>query len=355
MTTPIGTYSSLDLMLAANSSFESQIGDLQQQTTTGLVSQSYAGIASVTPQVLNLQAASDASDAYTSAITAAQGKASAMQTALTQIHSMVASMAASTLTLTSSSNADTVNTVAAQAKVDLQQIGALLNTSYAGDYVFSGADTANAPIAGASTLDSGAMYTAVGTALNGLTSTPATGTTASVLSAATAAVTANGVYSTYLTGAGAAEATTSPVTVQVGVGQSVALDLPANQMSASTAPGDAISQIMGSLALIANTSTGTQSSSSFNGLMQGVTQNLNSSLGAVDAENGQIGVAQDSLTAAATSQDNMKTLLTTQLSGLTNVDMAKAISSLQEVTNQLEISYRVLGMATSLNLASYLS
>jgi flagellar hook-associated protein 3 FlgL len=147
MTSPIGTssYGTLDRMLASAGSLRDQYAALQEQTTSGLVSQSYAGLASVSSQVLDLTAATSQNDAYTQAITVAQGKASVMQNALTQLGTLVSSMATSALSVTGSSPAAAITSMAQQAGQALSQLVSVLNTTYGGDYVFAGADTSNAP------------------------------------------------------------------------------------------------------------------------------------------------------------------------------------------------------------------
>jgi flagellar hook-associated protein 3 FlgL len=353
------TYSPLDVLLASTRSLETQQSALQEQTTTGLISQSYSGLGTSTAAVLDLQATTNASTAYSQAITTAQGKAAAMQAALSQIASMVSSMASSTLSLSGTAQSNSVDTVAQQAKVDLQQLTAILNTSYAGDYVFSGADTANPPIADASAITSSSMYTTIGSALSGLVGSPSSGTVASVVATATAAPSNTGagtsVYSTYLTGAGATEATSSPVSVAIGVGESVTLDMPANQISGNSASGDAMSKIIGSLALVANSTGSMAGNSTFQSLMSSVTTTLNSALSSVNQTTGDLGVTQDALTNASSAQQSLQTLLATQLNGLTNVDLPSAISKLDAVNNQLQDSYTLIGKAESLNLASYLN
>ena len=127
--------------------------------------------------------------------------------------------------------------------------------------------------------------------------------------------------------------------VQIGASEGVSVDL-------TTAAATAIGNIMSSLAAVANGTSATG--------MQTAGSALTPYGNTLAQASGQIGLAQDAMTAATASQASMQTLLATQLSGLTNVNMASAISQLQAVTNQLEASYKVLSMASSLNLASYL-
>jgi flagellar hook-associated protein 3 FlgL len=300
MTSPIGTssYGTLDRMLASAGSLRDQYAALQQQTTSGLVSQSYAGLASVSSQVLDLTAATSQNDAYTQAITVAQGKASVMQGALSQLGTLVSSMATSALSVTGSSPASAVTSMAQQAGQALLQLVSVLNTTYGGDYVFAGADTANPPAAASS---------------------PGPGATFSSAFAA-------------------------PVTVQIGSSQSITLG--------SSATKSAISDIVQQLAIMANATS--PASPGFQAAMQTAAATLTSAGSTLAQGSGQIGLAQTAMTAATASYSSMQTILTKQLSGLVNVDMATAISHLQTVNSQLQASYKVLGEVSSLNLASFL-
>lgn len=363
MTSALGasTYSTIDLLLSSNSSLQNRISTLEQQTSTGLISQSYSGIAASSAQALNLQAASARVDAYTASINSAQGKASTMQTALSQVSSLISSMSASALTITSSSSASSVNSIAAQAKLALQQLASLMNTQYGGQYVFSGADSSNAPIPDAANITSSGMYTQIGAQVAALATTPSATAVSTVIAntVAIASSTAAGttVYSSYLTGAGANESA-NPQTVKIGDSQSVTLDLPANQNVGATSDpngtGSAISDAMRALSVLANSNSDMASNPDFTTLMQNVVSTLNSAGTAVAQEEGQIGLSQKTMTTAANTQASMKILMQTQLTNLTQVDMATAITQLQNANSQLEASYKILSLTNSMNLASFM-
>jgi flagellar hook-associated protein 3 FlgL len=275
-------------MLTSASSLRDQYATLQQQTTTGLVSQSYSGLAaSAVSQVMNLTALSDQNNAYTQAITQAQGKASVMQTALSQISTLVSAVASNALGITASSPASAVSSLNQQASQALSQLVSALNTNYEGDYVFSGTNTSVAP------------------------ATP---------------------------GSPPSFSTATPVNVQIGSSNSVTLGL-------STAGSAAINTIMTTLAGLATATAST---------MQTIAAPLSSAGTTLSQESGQIGLTQNAMTAASTSYASMQTLLASQISDLTNVDMATAISHMQAVNTQLQASYQVLGQMSKLNLASYL-
>jgi flagellar hook-associated protein 3 FlgL len=360
--TGVSSYGSLDQILASTSSLESQYATLEEQTSTGLVSQSYSGVASVSSQVLDLTTAINQGNAYTASITQAQGQASVMQNVLTQIGTIVSNMAASSVTISASTPGSTVTSLAQQASDDLTQIASLLNTTYEGNYVFSGADTANPPIPSPDSITSSGMFTQIGAQVSALATVPTTPPVSTVIantvSIAASSAAGTTVFSSYLTGAGATEGSTAPVQVQIGPSESVTLDLPANQnvggVSDSSGTGNAISDILGSLAVIANSTSAMASNPDFSTLMQSASTTLTSANNTLAQESGYIGQSQDAMTAAANTQSSTQVLLQTQLSTLTDVDMPTAISNLQAVSNQLQSSYALLGEVSQLNLASYL-
>jgi flagellar hook-associated protein 3 FlgL len=363
-TTGISSYGALDQILASTSALRSQYATLQEQTTTGLVSQNYAGLGSASSQAMDLTAAINQGKAYAQSITQAQGKASAMQNVLSQIGSIVSNMSSSAGTISGSTPGSSVTAMAQQATQDLSQIASLLNTTFGGDYIFSGTDTANPPIPSPQNITSSGMFTQIGAQVSALATVPTTPPVATVISntVSIAASTAAGttIFSSYLTGAGSTEGSTAPTQVQIGPYSSVTLDLPANQnVGAVSDPsingtGSAINDIIRSLSVVANSTSAMISNPDFAQLMQNVSTTLTSAGGTLAQESGYIGISQNTMTSAANAQSSTQTLLQTQLTNLTNVDMVTAISNLQAVSNQLQSSYALLGQVSHLNLASYL-
>ena len=207
----ISSYSTLDQLLASANSLNTQYATLQEQTTTGLVSQSYSGLASVSSQVMDLTAAINQGNAYTQNITQAQGQASAMQNVLSQLGTMVSNMASSALTISPSSPGSTVTSLAQQASDDLSQVAALLNTTYEGNYVFSGADTANPPITSPDGLTSSSMFTNIGSLVSAFAAGSGTTSASAVISNASSIMATGTIFSPYLTAAA-----TTPVAPATG-------------------------------------------------------------------------------------------------------------------------------------------
>lgn len=200
------------------------------------------------------------------------------------------------------------------------------------------------------------MFTNIGSLVSMFAGGSGSASASAVIGNASSIMATGTLFSPYLTAA--ATTPVAPTQVEVGPSEYVTLALPATQnVGAASDPsgtGSAITDILGSLAVIANSTSAMVSSSNFATLMQGVSATLTSAGNTLAQESGYIGQSQDAMTAAASSQSSTQSLLHTQMSNLTNVDMPTAISNLQEVSNQLQTSYTMLGEVSHLNLASYL-
>lgn len=355
------TYGPLDRMLATASNLQAQMDTLQQQTTTGKVAASYSGLAAQASQAIDLASALRQGDTYMQSIGYAQGKASVMQDSLTQVQALAARVSQAALTLTGSSSPDAVRGVAEQARLALQQVASLMNGTYGGDYVFAGADTANAPVPNPDAITTSGFYTQIGTEVAALatvpTSPPVGMVIANTVSIASSTAAGTTPFSTYLIGPGLSAAR---VTVEVTQSQKIVLDLPANQNVGGNSnlaiggTGNAVSDIMRALAVVANTTGPMAANPDLRTLMGDAARTLTSAGATVTEEASAIGIAQQAMTVAAAGHASMKTLVRKQLSSLTDVDMAATISHLRAVTEQLQASYKVLSLAKSLSLSNYL-
>ena len=362
MTTAAVGYGATDRTLASIGLLQDRVATFQQQTTTGKVSQSFAGLGGAASQVLDLTATKARAASYDQVIADAQGKAAVIQNVLSQIGSAVGTVTTAALGLVSTSPASSVASVAQQAGSAFAQVASLLNTQYQGQYLFSGADTANPAVPDAADATSSALFTKIGAAVGALASVPTTPALDAVIAStvATAGSTdpATSIFSSYLNGAGAGTATAK---VQVSDTQSVTLGVIANRNVAGVTSdpaiggtGSAMSDILRGLAVLANSSAAMSANPDFAALVRNATSTLGSANQTLTEQAGSVGQTQVTLTAAASASSSFQIVLSKQLSKLTDVDMAAAISGLQAVSDQLEASYKVLSLASGLHLASYL-
>ena len=232
MAGPVGpsTYGPLDRILASTRGLQAQQEVLQMQTTTGKVSTSYAGLAPVSAVVLSLSATSIQRTAYTQAIGHAQGKASVMQDVLVEVNRVASSVAAAALGIVGNTAPSVVDSVAQQARLALEEIAALMNTTFGGEYVFSGADSSNPPVSNAGAITASGMFTQIGAAVAALSSIPTVPSVATVIattvSIASSPAAGTTVFSAYLSAAPAGAVLPA---LQVSDFQKVVVDLPANR------------------------------------------------------------------------------------------------------------------------------
>ena len=148
--------------------------------------------------------------------------------------------------------------------------------------------------------------------------------------------------------------------LQVSDFQKVVVDLPANRnVGAVSDPaiagtGSAISDILRSLSVLANTTGGMAANPDLAVLARDASRTLSSAARTVSEEAGHLGLTENTLSAAAGRHASLSLILEKQFSLLTEVDLASALSKMQAVNAQLQASYQVLSQARSLNLASYL-
>ena len=295
-----------------------QLDQTNEQISSGLVSDTYAGLGNQARTSLSLTPAIAHQAAWTQNINAAQGRLDVTQSAMTSISSIASNIYAQ-LNTYNANDPGSAQSLAQQAKNALQQVGDLLNTKSGDIYVFAGQDTSNPPIPNT---DPTVMSTGL---LSGTGSAPFSSTIG-----------------------------TAVPTVQVGSGQSVQVGLlaNANTLSTSAAPttGSYMRDTLTALAKIAGLDTSTTAASDVS-TARGY---LSSSISAMATETGSLGNIQSSLTERQTTLSSLSTALTKQLSSAQDVDSAAAITKSSLLQTQLQASYQIIAKSLNLSLASYL-
>src|SRR5262249_32044279 len=153
---------------------------LTAQASSGLISNTWAGLGakasialSLGPEVDNLQAAQNNIDA-------ASGPAQVTQTAMTQIQSIASNLLSQLATL-NGLNPSGIDTVAANARSALGQLADLLDSQYAGTYVFAGQDASNPPVPDPDQITTSGFFIQISAAVAGLSVNGAAVTAATTL------------------------------------------------------------------------------------------------------------------------------------------------------------------------------
>jgi flagellar hook-associated protein 3 FlgL len=289
------------------------------QSATGRIAESYAGLGAGAKTSLDLRPQVTQAQSWQANIDNATGRLGVAQSALSSISAIAANFYAKAGALNGliPSEADSI---AASARVALQQVGQLLNSKYGDTYVFAGQDTANPPL----------PDTTVGV----------------VAAAVLASDTATAPFS--------ATIGTTPPAVEVGDGQRMQVGLLANSntLVASAAPttGSYMRDILRALATLTTATAG----SGLQALAADTRTRLGSAIGAIAVESGALGDVQSGMAARRTQLGETVTALNAQVSDAEDVDLAATLNRVSLLQTQLQVSYRLMAGAKDLSLAHYL-
>jgi flagellar hook-associated protein 3 FlgL len=334
----------LGLLTADSQSVQNKITQLSEQSSTGLVAQTYGGMGAMAQISLDLRPQLAEIGAYTQNITQAGTQLTTTSNVLDQLQQIASTFASGLLSI-NSGTAQEVDTLASQASAALTQVQSLLNTQIGDKYIFAGQDSSNAPVPNS---QFNAYVGAIQTAVGGLTATNGAATIAATLSAATT----NSPFSATLG--------TAPEQVTVGVGMTTPVGIVAGQNAYVTqtgagTTGSYVRDLIRSLATISAMSSGQMTlSPGFSALVGDTLTNLQNEVTAINNENAGIGAAQQTLASDQTNLTDAQTALTTQVSGAENVDAASTAAALAQAQTQLQISYKLIASTESMSLVSFL-
>jgi flagellar hook-associated protein 3 FlgL len=358
MSGTISPYGNLAQIIANTTHVHTALDTLTEQSSSGLVAQSYAGLGANAAVTLDLSPEVQHLQTWQNAIGSVAGPMNIAQNTLTQISS-VASTFYAALNNVDSTNATETASVAANAQQALQQVASLLNAQYTNAYVFAGTDTANPPVPNANGILQSSFTTQIQSAVSGLTSTNASATFQTILAVGSSNDPSTSPFSTSLSQDAATVNAHLPV-VQAGEGQTqiTAIAASTNAFVASTGTattGSYMRDIMVSLATIGSITTAqTSNGSDLQNLVQSTRTCLSGAITALNQDAGVLGNTQSSLTTQQTNLADQQTTLSGQVSNAQDVDMAKTLSALSQAQTQLQASYQVIAAISGLSLSKFL-
>ncbi|MGH7188532.1 MAG: flagellin [Acetobacteraceae bacterium] len=350
-------YPQLSELIANATGLRQQLATLTEQSSSGLVAETYAGLGSGASVSLDLNPEISQMTTWQNNINAAQGRMGVTQTAVGQLSSIASNFAAE-LNTVGTADPSAVTSVAAAAQQALVQVANLLNTTDGTGYVFSGQDSANPAVPGAEQILSSGFYTQISTAVAGLAANGAAATEASVVGIGASNAAGTSPFSAALSQPAATLQAQLP-SVQVGAGQFVSIGLvaSANSYVPSTGvntTGSYMRDLMTSLAVIGSLSTSEVSSPDFQTLVGDTQATLQGVVTAMNQDAGVLGNQASALTSTASTLADTQNALTTQVGAVQNVDMAKTATELTGVQTQLQASYQLIANLGSLSLVNYL-
>ena len=344
-------FGTLDQAVSATALIQRQLATLTAQTASGYVANNYAGLGTGASAALNLSDQVAHITTLQNNTDYAGSLAQAAQTALGQIESIASNFASQATSLVATPG--TAPVIAASAQDALRQVAGLLNTKVGDVYVFAGQDSGTPPVPDPNNISSSAFYTAIQTAVAGLTTNGASAT-----AAATLAVAAPGGTSPFDP---SLEANGAQSEVDVGGGVRVALAPLANANSNATSSGAGTSStgsytrdILLGLAQLGSLGTANTSDASFLPFVQSTVTTLQGAVGAINTDIGALGDRQDQLSAANTELGNTATAVKTQLSNVQDADLTQVAAQLATAQTQLQASYQVIAALGQLSLTKFL-
>ena len=350
-------YGAMNTLIADAQTVRQRMDQLTQQSSTGLIAQTYAGLGSGAAVSLDLRPQIAALGVWQSNINAATGAMGVTQTAMTQVQSIASNFRAQLDTLNGVTPSN-VDSLASSARQALVQVAGLLDTTDGGTYVFGGADSTNPPVPNPDQILSSGFATQIASAVAGLAGAGASATAAATLAVASSNAAGTSPFSAYMSQPAAALKPGIP-SVQTGAGQTQAVGLLASANTYATSTGSSTTgswsrDLLRALATIGAMSSSQVSLSGFQGLVSDTYNSLTGVVAATADEAGGLGNQQTAITAEGTVLADQATALTAQVSPAENVDMAKTLSDLSLVQTQLQSSYQLISGQSALSLVKFL-
>ena len=337
-------YGTLGRLVDDSSRIKSRLDGLTTQASSGLVAQTYGGLASTAQLTLDLRPQLARVDIYSSNVTTAASRADVSSQVLEQLQKIASTFFSGTIGMAPQTSQE-VDTLASQASATLLQVQGLLNTKVGDSYIFAGQDSNNPPLPNASF---NAYVQSIRTAASGLAVIGGPATAAATMAAANA----GSPFAATLPAARQTLAIGFDVVVQTGLvaGQ--------NAFVSQTGPattGSYVRDLIRSLATISSLNAGqTALGASFTTLVTDTRASLESQISVIGNENAGLGDDKQLLAMNQTTLNDTKLALTTQISSVENVDIAATATALTQAQTQLQISYKLIASMHSLSLVEYL-
>ena len=327
------------------------ITQLSNETSSGHISDTFAGLGSGASTALNL-APQLAANTQVQANTQSAGTIqTAAQSALGQIESIASSFASQAAQLVGLQG--TTPAVATSARNALTQVATLLDTKVGNVYVFAGQDSANPPIPDPNNINSSAFTQAIQAAMAGLTTNGQAAT-----SAATLAIASPGGTTPFSAGL---EGGTTPAQVDLGGGDYLSVAPLANTNSATvsagvgtTSTGSYTRDILRSLATLGSLTNAQSSDPSFIPMVQDTIASLQGAVSSINTDIGALGDSQNQVTAAQTDAASTAVALKSQISDVQDSNLVLVATQLSQAQTQLQASYQLISNFSSLSLAKFL-
>jgi flagellin-like hook-associated protein FlgL len=335
-----------------------RLGELSRQLGSGFRADTPSGLAPELPRATALRTEVARRTAYEDGIREAQHRAAATQPVLERMIVIGREFAEQVALKLDADHPEALPAIAERARQALLEVGHLLNTKLAGDYLFGGSDLATPPVIDPDGLPNSGWAAQIGTAIAGLgggnASAIATFTRATVQDDSTGMT----PFSDFVSdpGRGLSEPRRSVATED---GVLLPFGVFANRNAAATSTGEtaggwARDLMRGLMSLAALTPAQVADRQDFFELGVTIREGLRSATEALGAEAGALGQAEARLAAARTRHDEVSIAIREQLAAIEEVDLAETLTRLQQTETQLQASYGAIARLSELSLVRFL-
>ena len=344
-------YGALTQTVTESNFTKQTINQLSEETSSGYLSSTFAGLGSGATSALDLSPQLAANTQLQANTASAGSIQTAAQAALGQIETIASSFATQATQLVGLQG--TVAGVAVNAQSALTQVATLLDTKVGDVYVFAGQDSANPPIPDPDNINSSAFAQAIQAAIAGLTTNGQVAT-----SAATLAIASPGGTTPFSAGL---EGGATQAQVDLGGGNFVNVAPLANTNSTTPSPGEGTTStgsytrdILRGLATLGSLTQAQSSDPNFIPLVQDTLTSLQGAVSSINSDIGALGDSQNQVTAAQTDAVSTETALKSQISTVQDADLTQVAVQLSDAQTQLQASYQLISNFSSLSLAKFL-
>jgi flagellar hook-associated protein 3 FlgL len=306
---PISTIAETQQVIQNLAAMQTQANTLQQQISTGLVSESYSGLAPQAAQLVSLTGQQAQQQGFINTINAVNTRLQTMSLVTSTIATLVQQFSGQ---LPTNAYNTTGTTIQQQAKALLANIGDYLNSQDGEGYIFGGSEDSTAPFNASGLPNPGDLSTLVNGAPPG----------------------------GYYQGNDAV--------------QSAQIDTNLNLSYGITADNSAFEPIVRVLNFLANSGPLNQNNPTDVANVNQAEQLLTGAVTGVQQLNAEIGMNQAELQNTLEAHQQSLTLAKSNIGNIENVDPATAITQLDALQTQLEASYQTVNILQNLSLAQYL-
>ncbi|MDI3308681.1 MAG: flagellin [Acetobacteraceae bacterium] len=331
---------------------------LTRQLATGQRTEAPGDLAPQLPQALQLRAEAARRDTYGTAIGEALSRTQVMQQALSRLAEIAQEFGEDAAVKLDPADPQAISLTAERARQAMIEVGHLLNTQYAGEYLFGGSDFGNPPVPDPEGLPSSGFASQIAAAVGSLGGGNAAAVAAATRAAAqddSARVTP---FSAFLSdpATGLVEPRRS---VPAEDGTLVPYGILANRNAAARSSGETTGSwardlLRGLASMAALTPAQTASPGDFSQFAATIRDGLKSAIAGLADEAGALGLTEARLEDMQSRHEAVQTTLQAQLADIQEVDMAEVLSRLQATQTALEASYAAIGRIGALSLTQFL-